>query len=124
MKIGTELNLCCAHNLGLPYESKCNTTHGHNYRVLVEIGGSLDEYGMIIDFAKVKAALMKYDHQDLNKMMQGRPTAENMARIFIIELMAICGQNVKDIGVRVYETPTSYAEETYEQVGTEWRPSE
>ena len=54
------MEIAGAHQLELPYESKCENLHGHNW--IVEItckSNKLTEYGMIVDFAKVKEEIRK-----------------------------------------------------------------
>ena len=57
-----------AHQLSLPYESKCNKLHGHNFKIEVWVSGFVNKYGMVIDFNKIKNEIMKYDHQNLNSI--------------------------------------------------------
>jgi len=55
--------VCIAHQLDLPYESKCNRLHGHNYFVQVVIQATkLNEHGMVVDFTRVKEIIKRYDH--------------------------------------------------------------
>lgn len=49
-----EREVALAHFLDLPYESKCQRLHGHNYYVKVDIGAELNDEGMVIDFTKLK----------------------------------------------------------------------
>lgn len=81
--VSKRMEIAAAHKLNLPYESKCNNAHGHNYIVTVYCKSSeLTEYGMVIDFAKVKEQVHGYlDHSYINdKFPYINPTAENMAR--------------------------------------------
>ena len=81
-----EIKICASHQLKLPYESKCNGLHGHNYRVLVTAAGpELDEGGMLLDFGAMKAALRRItaelDHGSLNDhpaFSDGCPSSERM----------------------------------------------
>lgn len=44
-----------AHRLGDGYKSKCRHLHGHRYRAHITIvAPTLDEFGMVLDFAAVK----------------------------------------------------------------------
>ena len=56
------------------HESKCRHLHGHRYRLTVEVTGPVKnddspEHGMVIDFSRVKQALMVihdlWDHRFL-----------------------------------------------------------
>ena len=68
-----------AHQLSLPYASKCNNLHGHRYRVLVRIAAErLNSQGMVIDFVTVKQYLKQFDHVNLNDHFNPS-TAENIA---------------------------------------------
>ena len=81
--ISKRLEIAGAHNLKLPYESKCQNIHGHNWIVTIHCkAGNLTEYGMIVDFAKVKTTIHGVlDHKYLNEVLVGtNPTAENMAK--------------------------------------------
>jgi 6-pyruvoyltetrahydropterin/6-carboxytetrahydropterin synthase len=67
-----------AHCLSLPYPSKCNGVHGHNWLVTVEVAGKcLNESGMLIDFSKIKSVVSRLDHKNLNTIMEPA-TAEEM----------------------------------------------
>lgn len=128
-----EAPVCIGHQLHLPYESKCNTLHGHNYVVRVKISSmELDRFGMVADFARVKAVIKKYDHSFLGRFpgSVGAPddllekylgkqwphvepsTAENFARILFEELqqelreaLPLTAGVVEE--VRVSETPST-----------------
>lgn len=64
--------LCVAHKLELPYDSKCNNLHGHNYRVKVVIeGDKLNGNGMLVDFTHVKAVFKRFDHVALGSNLLG-----------------------------------------------------
>ena len=69
-----------SHQLTLDYTSKCRNIHGHNWIIEIEIKEKeLNSNGMIIDFTKLKSAILKYDHTHLNHAIK-QPTAENLAR--------------------------------------------
>jgi 6-pyruvoyltetrahydropterin/6-carboxytetrahydropterin synthase len=80
-------HFCAAHFLR-EYKGKCETMHGHNYRVEFSIiGPDLNEVGMLYDFVEVrrelKDLLEDWDHKVLNDVepfKQMNPTAENIAR--------------------------------------------
>lgn len=114
-------NISCSHCLNhLNYDSPCKNTHGHNYEIQIGMCGTeLNENGMVIDFSKIKKVFKEkvhdcYDHKHLNDVYpfsnpRMPPTAENMARM-IYDIFAAHFGKEKMFGVRVYETPTSYAE--------------
>lgn len=134
MKVVKELTFDAAHMLS-NYEGKCNNLHGHTYKVCVELSGEC-ENRMLVDFNRIKAYFDKFDHaiifagkndredaeaallnwcEDWSKkyfvMPEGRPTAENMAEMFAKDFLAI--ENVKEVKVWVWETPSAYAEVQY-----------
>ena len=71
-----------AHMLKLPYESKCQNLHGHNWIITVTCQSqTLNASGMVMDFTHIKNNIQdKLDHQYINDIIQDNPTAENMAK--------------------------------------------
>ena len=81
-----------AHRLSLPYESKCNNLHGHNWIIYVTCKTeTLNEEGMVLDFVKIKEIVMQLDHANINEVLNPgtvphcyakplNPTAENIAK--------------------------------------------
>ena len=112
--VSKRMEIAGAHQLNLPYSSKCENLHGHNWIVTVHCKSkSLTDYGMIVDFAKVKAAIHGLlDHQCINSILDVNPTAENMAKWICDEVSKIC-----DVGtcykVEVQESEGNIA--TYEK---------
>jgi 6-pyruvoyltetrahydropterin/6-carboxytetrahydropterin synthase len=109
MTIYKVLHLSSAHQLSLPYESKCNRMHGHNFKVEVWITGLVDEFGMVVDFYIIKNEVMKLDHQNLNEFMD-HPTAENIASYLSDKLILLAPDRIKKMKIRVWETNTAFAE--------------
>lgn len=68
------------------HPGKCRRVHGHSYVLEVEVAGSLDERGVVLDFAEVDAVVEEHvlggpdglDHVDLNDRLDN-PTAELVA---------------------------------------------
>lgn len=66
----------------------CENLHGHNYRVRVHLRArSLDDLGMVLDFAEVKAIMQEvlgpFDHRVLNEVPpfdERNTTAELLAQ--------------------------------------------
>ena len=114
--VSKRMEIAGSHRLSLPYESKCQNLHGHNWIVTVHCAASeLTDYGMVVDFAKVKKAIHgKLDHGNLNEIFDFNPTAENIARWICEEVTKLC-----EIGVcykvEVQESEGNVA--TYEEVG-------
>lgn len=85
LKIITEFS--AAHNLR-NFRGKCEALHGHNWKVEVVLSGKdLDDSGVVLDFAEVKAAtgeiISEIDHRYLNDLpffMENNPSSENIAR--------------------------------------------
>lgn len=76
------IELSFAHQLQLPYESKCTRLHGHNAIVTIYCRSrELNAEGMVVDFTLIKEKVEKsFDHRFLNELVDFNPTAENMAR--------------------------------------------
>ena len=118
--VSKEFTFDAAHHLH-DYEGKCKNLHGHTYRVILGISGCNDERGLMIEFSDVKDMWKQHvdvhlDHRYLNETLPPmNTTAENMV-VWMYEQMAEALQEVPaERGVRMefvrlYETPTSYAE--------------
>ena len=80
--IKKRMEIAGAHQLKLPYESKCANLHGHNWIINVYCKSKeLTHYGMVIDFKHIKNMVQdKLDHQYLNDVVGFNPTAENIAK--------------------------------------------
>ena len=80
--VSKRMEIAGAHNLKLPYESKCSNVHGHNWIVTVYCKSQyLNEAGMVCDFTHIKKQIHdKLDHKYLNDIVDFNPTAENMAK--------------------------------------------
>ncbi|MFC0525581.1 6-carboxytetrahydropterin synthase QueD [Pontibacillus salicampi] len=117
--VSKEFTFDAAHHLHL-YEGKCKNLHGHTYHVIFGISGYVDETGIMMDFGDIKTIWKEQievhlDHRYLNETLPAmNTTAENMV-VWIYEKMAHALNTGKYDGARVefvklYETPTSYAE--------------
>lgn len=121
------------------HEGKCAAMHGHTYILEVTVGApgapgapgvpSLpfeeqlihkgSSRGMVIDFSHLKKLveerlLDRWDHKTINEV-EGedyQPTAECMAHTAFWILRAALLPNYRLIKIRLWETPTSYAEVT------------
>lgn len=71
-----------SHSLKLPYPSKCQAMHGHNWIITVYCKSpTLNKFGMVLDFSKIKSDISDVmDHKNLNEIFNFNPTAENIAR--------------------------------------------
>lgn len=119
--VSKEFTFDAAHHLHC-YEGKCKNLHGHTYKVIFGISGFVDEIGLVIDFGDIKEIWKEeieihLDHRYLNETLpKMNTTAENMV-VWIYEKMreSLSNRQEKYNGVqvefvRLYETPTSYAE--------------
>ncbi|MDC2866097.1 MULTISPECIES: 6-carboxytetrahydropterin synthase QueD [unclassified Bacillus (in: firmicutes)] len=130
--VSKEFTFDAAHHLHC-YEGKCKNLHGHTYKVIFGISGYVNEIGIAIDFGDIKEIWKNeieiyLDHRYLNETLPAmNTTAENMV-VWIFEKMEEAltkgdrqneykGARVEF--VRLFETPTSYAE-----VRREWMMGE
>lgn len=129
--VSKEFTFDAAHHLHA-YEGKCKNMHGHTYKVVFGISGKPDEIGITVDFGQIKeiwkSAIEPFlDHRYLNETLPPmNTTAENMV-VWLYEQMeqalmqheVFTQQETRTEFVRLYETPTSYAE-----VRREWMEHE
>ena len=121
--VSKEFTFDAAHHLHF-YEGKCKNLHGHTYKVIFGISGFVDDRGIMIDFGDIKKIWKSeielfLDHRYLNETLPPmNTTAENIV-VWIYEKMqdALQKEEGKQLYsgakvefVRLYETPTSYAE--------------
>lgn len=121
--VSKEFTFDAAHHLHC-YDGKCMNLHGHTYKVIFGISGMVDDRGLMIDFGDIKEIWKNeieifLDHRYINETLPPmNTTAENIV-VWIYEKMKEAlstEEQVKQyIGarvefVRLYETPTSYAE--------------
>lgn len=94
--ISKRFEVAGAHNLNLPYESKCANVHGHNWIITVFCKSKeLTPYGMVIDFKKIKDIISgKLDHKYINEEIGVNPTAENIAKWICDEINRQCKTDV------------------------------
>ncbi|WP_107949054.1 6-carboxytetrahydropterin synthase QueD [Lysinibacillus parviboronicapiens] len=118
--VSKEFTFDAAHHLH-DYEGKCKNLHGHTYRAVLGLSGYTDERGLMIDFGDIKEIWQQkidifLDHRYLNETLPPmNTTAENIV-VWIYEKLAKAlldeqqsnGARVEFI--KLYETPTSYAE--------------
>ena len=125
----TRIEFCYGHRL-LDYDGKCAHPHGHNALLEIELcSDELDQNGMVVDFGEIEAKVAQFvelelDHRMLLRkddplvdalkgvgedpfLMEGNPTAENIARLI---LDAGRAENLPIVAVRLWETRDSVAE--------------
>lgn len=63
------------------HEGKCAVLHGHTWKVCVWVKGDESlcaENGILWDFGNIKKISERYDHKNLNEVMDFNPTAERI----------------------------------------------
>lgn len=121
VKISKTFDFDAAHWLpGVPEGHKCRRMHGHTYRVELMFQGTIDERGMVLDYAEIADAwepIRKVlDHHILNEIPGlENPTTEYLAP-WIAAQFAV-GMRAWHVGrtwllraVRVYESSTTWCE--------------
>jgi 6-pyruvoyltetrahydropterin/6-carboxytetrahydropterin synthase len=131
--VKTAIEISMAHKLELPYKSPCQRFHGHNYLVVVEVRGELNDEGMVIDFTDVKKTVKELlDHKMLlmdtgaNRNIFGaigteiekelgivfvsfNPTAENLQEFLQKELNSrFCENKIFSFDVTIRETENNW----------------
>jgi len=119
------------------HESKCSNLHGHRYRLTVNVAGPVKtdnspEHGMVIDFSRIKTALMvihdQWDHRflvgdddpiahDLRALpgtivLPFQPTAENLAAEAARQLSDLLAP-LHVVSVEIQETTSCTAKVTW-----------
>ncbi|MFC1483757.1 6-pyruvoyl tetrahydropterin synthase family protein [Candidatus Neomarinimicrobiota bacterium] len=94
--------------------------HGHNYDLEVSLTGQVDpETGFIADLGKVKnlvheRVIRVLDHamidEDVPWFKNRQPSTENLVTFIWEQLVSHIPAGVQLVRVRLYETPTIYAE--------------
>lgn len=138
IRITKEFVFDMAHALS-NYDGKCKNIHGHTYKLFVTLIGipcedcSSPKNGMVLDFGDLKNIVKipivdVFDHalvvpankgfEDLRKFQETdkyievpfQPTCENLT-IYIADIIrSKLPDSVSLYSIRLYETPTSYAE--------------
>jgi 6-pyruvoyltetrahydropterin/6-carboxytetrahydropterin synthase len=132
-RVRIEVVFASGHRL-LGHDGKCVFPHGHTYRAEIWVDSpTLTELGFVVDFTQLKGRINDWieehwDHAFLAnsedeellgalRAVQGsrvfvftneNPSAEVMARELHHRTRELCG--VSPAGVRVWESPTQYAE--------------
>lgn len=116
VRVTKEIDFAAAHYLR-DYDGKCKNLHGHNYKLQVTITGTINDIGMVVDFGVIKKYLKileeVVDHQNLDDVFCFQSTAENMVCFiadFLNARVTLEGQSYRVTKVKLYETPTSFAE--------------
>ena len=91
-----ETDFAAAHFLR-EYHGKCESLHGHNYRVRVYVGAEeLDSEGMVVDFVELKRVMLdvieRLDHRNINDIPPFdvlNSTSEHLARYIAEEVAKV-----------------------------------
>lgn len=127
-RVAKEFDFHAAHVLP-NHDGQCSRRHGHTYKLRVVVEGRPQDVdtssseGMVIDFAVLKdiykAEIEPFvEHQDLNETLVATGLVLVTTCEFMVEWIASrfydeIGKRqlgVRLVEVRLYETPTSYAE--------------
>lgn len=135
MVVAKEFRFEAAHRLPF-HQGKCRHLHGHSYKIIVELEGEPDQNGFVIDFNEIKNRINPYiqeldhstiisveDHELKNvfdekgwrySLMPYDSTAENLCKYFLERILNehmifLKSISIRSIGVKVFETQTSYA---------------
>ncbi len=112
-QVSVEQHFDAAHFLR-GYRGKCETVHGHSFRVVVKIRASgVDDIGIAYDFTDLKRHLgdivARFDHTSLNDVPpfdKINPSSENIAATIYNELKPkLAGAPVSLVSVEVWESP-------------------
>ena len=118
--ISKEFAFSASHELhGLKPDHKCARLHGHNYIVRVEVEGTTDQIGFVVDYGDL-GEFGTYlddvlDHRHLNDIMVENPTAEYLARHLISILRKVVSNALPGdshpltVAVSISETPKTWA---------------
>jgi 6-pyruvoyltetrahydropterin/6-carboxytetrahydropterin synthase len=117
-EISVEQDFDAAHALR-GYQGKCESLHGHRFRVAVTIRAAmLNDIGLAYDFTVLKKllgeVLGRFDHTSLNDVApfdEINPSSENIASTVYREMKSrLADAPVTLTRVEVWESPTSRAE--------------
>jgi 6-pyruvoyltetrahydropterin/6-carboxytetrahydropterin synthase len=111
MRICREFYFDSSHYLP-KYKGKCETLHGHTYKLEVVLEGDVKADGMVLDFTKVKEivddeVLEVLDHRILNDFVKN-PTAEHIVEWIWDKLM----DKMPLYSIRLWEGHGKWAEKT------------
>jgi 6-pyruvoyltetrahydropterin/6-carboxytetrahydropterin synthase len=115
-RIGVVRTFSAAHLLR-GYKGKCESLHGHNWKVEIEVEAEkLDSLGMVMDFGVLKkhldGVLAELDHTLINDhpyFEEHNPSSEHLARYLHERLSAQIEQPAKVASVKVWESESSWA---------------
>ena len=115
--VSKEFTFDAAHHL-YDYDGKCKALHGHTYHLQLAVSGMLDNRAMAVDFGDIKQIYKDHlepylDHRYLNESLPYMNTTAEKMVYWIFKQLEQHLTKERDIRVeyvRLYETPSSYAE--------------
>ena len=115
-RIGVMRTFSAAHLLR-GYQGKCESLHGHNWKVEIEVESEkLDSLGMVMDFGVLKehldGVLSELDHTLINDhpyFEEHNPSSEHLSRYLHERLSAQIEPPAKVASVKVWESESSWA---------------
>ena len=134
-KIAKEFYWEMSHRLPF-HDGPCKNIHGHSYKMVVELEGTVDSNSMVLDYYEIerifRPLLNRLDHTficdagddlmidflDNNGfkylVIPYYTTAENLVTYFIefVKPKFVEFKNIEKIKLRIYETKDAYAERT------------
>ncbi|WP_319578878.1 6-carboxytetrahydropterin synthase [uncultured Methanospirillum sp.] len=133
IRLYKEVSFDASHRL-LHYQGKCHNLHGHRWKVEIWITGRTDDQtNILVDYNEIKQAVHRYDHQIILNQddpmvprieefhpvitTPGDPTSELLAELIrdsIEAAYAPSGRDVRVETIRVWESPSCYAELRHE----------
>ncbi len=133
IRLYKEVSFDASHRL-LHYQGKCHNLHGHRWKVEIWITGRTDnQTNILVDYNEIKQAVHRYDHQIILNQddpmvprieefhpvitTPGDPTSELLAELIrdsIEAAYAPSGRDVRVETIRVWESPSCYAELRHE----------
>lgn len=100
------------------YKGKCESLHGHNWKVEVTVAASkLNSSGMVMDFNELKKltanVILELDHHNLNDIdyfKKHKPSSEEISRYIFVRLKEeILRKGCRLLELTVWETENSCA---------------
>lgn len=131
IRLYKEVSFDASHRL-LHYRGKCHQLHGHRWKVEIWLSGETDDQtNILVDYNEIKSFVDRYDHQiilnESDPMVPrieefhpviatpGDPTSELLAALIrdgIESEYSVADRRIRVDTIRVWESPTCYAEIT------------
>lgn len=119
---GQPIRISVGHRI-LHHDGKCSRPHGHNYKITVDVAGTLTNEGWVVDKGEVTKIINEWDHRFLLErndplieafessgdddaviILEYPPTAEVMSAVLEQRLLDELDDNITDVAVEVSET--------------------